>query len=224
MGVFAIGDIHGCIRAFEILLDTIKPNKQDKLVLLGDYINKGPDSKAVVDKVVWLIGNGFQVKALRGNHEQMLLNALKNTSANKQFIEKGGDHTLANFQIEKVDEMPKNYVDFFQQLSFYHKHGKYLFVHGGFNQQLANPFDDEYFMLWKCNKEYNHVKLKDKMIIHGHCPIPENTFNEQFSKNKTNCINLDSGCVYGRKDGFGRLTAYECISGKVFQVEEPAHY
>ena len=75
---FAISDIHGCIKTFKTLVDRIEFSKEDTLYLLGDYIDRGPDSKGVIDHIWKIQEEGYRVHCLRGNHEQMLLEELKN--------------------------------------------------------------------------------------------------------------------------------------------------
>ena len=78
MSKYAISDIHGCIATFKTLLDKIKFSKEDELYLLGDYIDRGPDSKGVIDHIWYLQKSGYQVHCLRGNHENMLLQEVIN--------------------------------------------------------------------------------------------------------------------------------------------------
>ena len=86
MKQYAIGDIHGCSKTFKELLDKIGLIEGDELYLLGDYIDRGPDSKGVIDTIFELREKGFKVICLRGNHESMLLDALKNREEQKNFM------------------------------------------------------------------------------------------------------------------------------------------
>jgi len=81
-----IPDIHGCARTFEKLLDSVGPSKHDKLYFLGDFIDKGPDSSGVLDTLLRLIDQGFEINAVRGNHEENMLLAYE-TYAEKTFLD-----------------------------------------------------------------------------------------------------------------------------------------
>ena len=90
---------------------------------------------------------------------------------------------------------------------FYYSKDNYLFVHAGFNNKAEDPFEDNYTMIWQCSKKYSHPKLKNKIIIHGHCTVSAKQCDKKFRGNKK-VIDIDTGCVYDYP-GYGRLTAIE---------------
>lgn len=216
--LFAIGDIHGCCDSFKELVETqIQLTKDDKLVLLGDYIDRGNKSKEVVDYILELQENGFEIITLLGNHEMLLLETLRNEKNISKWIQNGGAETLKSFEIEFIKEISPKYLDFFKNLRNYYSFEEFLFVHAGFNDKVINPFQDTYSMIWKSQATYSNPLLADKIIVHGHRPITIELCKKQLDKNKQ-VLNIDTGCVYTKKVGYGKLTAIELYSNKLFSV------
>ncbi|MBY0512714.1 MAG: serine/threonine protein phosphatase, partial [Gemmataceae bacterium] len=75
MRVLAIGDVHGCLEPLDALLDWVRPGPDDTVVTLGDYVDRGPDTKGVLDRLIGLKREGLRLVCLRGNHELMMLAA-----------------------------------------------------------------------------------------------------------------------------------------------------
>ncbi len=207
--LFAIGDIHGCFDSLKELVENkIQLQKVDKLVLLGDYIDRGDKSKEVLDFIIDLQDTEFDVVPLMGNHEAMLLDAYENEKNISKWIQNGGNETLKSFEINSANDIEPKYIRFFKSLKYYYAFENYLFVHAGFNDDALNPFTDYYSMLWKCNKTYTNPLLSDKTVVHGHNPVNV-TKCEERDLSKHRVINIDTGCVYKDNEGFGRLTAYD---------------
>ena len=216
--LFAIGDIHGCFDSLkELIEEKIQLTKSDKLVLLGDYIDRGPKSKEVIDYIIELQGNGFDIITLSGNHEQMLLDAFNEKELVALWKMNGGSETLKSFGINTITNLQINYLGFFKGLKLYFEFENYLFVHAGFNDEIEDPFEDTYHMIWKCRQKYTHPRLKDKTIVHGHNAISRAICDERI-KNNDSVINLDTGCVYTGYKGFGQLTAFEIYARKMHFV------
>ena len=215
---FAIGDIHGCFNSLKELIENkIQLQKNDKLILLGDYIDRGPNSKEVVDYIIELQDRGYDIMTLLGNHESMLVDAYYNENAISKWIQNGGSETLKSFEINSLKNLESKYLDFFNNLKLYFELDEYLFVHAGFNDELENPFVDKYCMLWKSRERYFNPLLRDRIIIHGHSPVPINSCEEQI-KNNSNVINIDAGCVYSNPD-LGKLVALEINSRTILFTE-----
>jgi serine/threonine protein phosphatase 1 len=209
--LFAIGDIHGCFDEFREMIEKINPSMDDKLILLGDYIDRGPGIKETIDYILSLKEQGFDIVALKGNHEVLMLHALS-TGNYFNWLNNGAESTLASFGIGMHDPLDSRYLDFFKDLLWYYQHDNYLFVHAGFSN--SDPFTDYDPMVWTRNERYTHPLLTDKIIIHGHTPITR----EQCIKNvrrKKNVLNIDTGCVY-KELGYGVLTAIELPSQELF--------
>lgn len=215
--LFAIGDIHGCFDALKELVENeIRLNKSDMLVFLGDYIDRGPHSKEVIDYIMTLQDSGFQIVPLRGNHEEMLLNALGNDNELSLWFYNGGNKTLLSFGITSPNHFDEKYISFFRSLGYYHIAGDFVFVHAGFNDQTDDPFNDRNSMVWECREKYKHPQLKNKTIVHGHCITKEKKLHKHIRKNMQT-IPIDSGCVF-EFSGFGYLTAIELYSKQLFRV------
>ena len=115
----AISDIHGCIYSFKALLDKLAFSSTDELYLLGDFIDRGHDSKGVIDLLWELQESGHQIHCLRGNHDQMLLDALSNQEALYNWLRAGGGITLRSFGATFLEEIPQPYIDFIKELPYY---------------------------------------------------------------------------------------------------------
>lgn len=214
----AIGDIHGCYRQlYHLITEIIDLKKDDRLVMLGDYIDRGPDSKGVLDLIMDLISEGFDIIPLMGNHEDMMLNASDSATSNYNWMMNGGGETLLSFDTLSVSEVDGRYLDFLLRMPEYHTEGDFIFVHGGFNDDLDDPFSDKYSMLWERRFEYTSPVFKDKVIVHGHRPHPLDELQKQLEESPS-VINLDTGCVYGKERGLGDLTAIELPGMKLYSV------
>jgi len=217
--LFAISDIHGCFRPFyKLVTSVIRLTKSDELILLGDYIDRGSQSREVIDFIIDLQKSGFNVTALTGNHEQMLLDSWQDPSALYQWYMNSGATTLQSFGIGDITEMERNYIDFFSGLMFYREAGDYIFVHAGFNDHIEDPFSDRFTMVWECTPSYSNPLLAGKKIIHGHRPKTIDHVKNLISSNSP-VIPVDTGCIYEKELGYGNLSALEVNSMTLVSVE-----
>ena len=213
MATYAIGDIHGCAQTLHALIDQLKLKKKDHLVLVGDYVDRGPDSKGVFDLIFTLQKKGYQVQCIRGNHEQILLRAISGGASDRNlFRSAGGKATVESFGVEKLSQIPKKYLDFMRELPYYYQTSKYIFVHGGLEFRDGNPLLHEEDMLWKryWYKEIDYKWLGKRLIIHGHTPTPVEVAELQMENIRNwndQVLNLDTGCVYHTRPDMGILTA-----------------
>jgi serine/threonine protein phosphatase 1 len=143
----AIGDIHGCSKALRAIIDAIKPNSDDTLVTLGDYIDRGPDSKGVVDQLVDL-QQSCNLIPLRGNHELMLSGVcLMNMPAN-HWVNCGGQSTIASYG-GRLDRIPTPHLDFFRSLRPFYETERAIFVHAGYDPWQEMPDQTEHMLYWE---------------------------------------------------------------------------
>lgn len=201
----AIGDIHGCNRTFNTLLfNNLQICEDDTIILLGDYIDKGPDSKGVVDSILELQEQKYHLFTLRGNHEQMLLDSGNSARDMLQWVINGAEPTMESFGVKRFQDMPEKYKSFFKSTQFYEVYKNYIFVHAGLNFDAENIFEDQEAMLWARDFDPFQAKLGNKILIHGHTPT-----TIDFILNQTgNCINIDGGCVfYKKRKNMGYLIA-----------------
>ncbi len=213
---YAIGDIHGCLNTFKTILKQINYSKGDELILLGDYVDRGPDSKGVFDFIFEMLDDGHNVVCLRGNHEQILLNSMTDNEVKKGWFRHGGVQTLMSFEADDAENIPKKYLDFMLNLPYYHESGDYIFVHGGLNFKKKDPFEDQYGMMWE-RYWYDKIKykwLRNRIIVHGHTPTAKDEIEDMGKLVlKNQYINLDCGCFMSQRRGdMGYLVAFDLDS------------
>ncbi len=216
--LLAIGDIHGCFDPFRELIERqIDLRKEDRLILLGDYIDRGNNSREVIDYILDLQGKGYNIVCLTGNHEVMMLDSVNSEKSLYNWYINGGYETLFSFGIESADELSARHLSFFKALSWYYSEGSFIFVHAGFNDEIADPFEDRVQMVWSRRESYSNPVLGGKVIIHGHTPITISVCRENvMSGNRV--INIDTGCVYGGYGGYGHLTGIDINSRQLYSV------
>ncbi len=224
--LYAVGDIHGERDLLAELLSTLPLTPDDRLVFVGDYVDRGPDSQGVVDLLLDF-SSRHPCTFLLGNHESMFLDFLgwsgEEYFGGDAFLMNGGDRTLASygyFDRDKPDvetfELPGAHADFYRRLKLHHLDGDYLFVHAGIGRDALEHDDVDYAMrnariedlLWdRASADLPH--RLGVTVVYGHTPSPEFRvrWNEPFS------IGIDTGAVYG-----GKLTAIRLPDETVFQV------
>ena len=202
--IFAIGDIHGCKKTFQQLLDEMQIKKSDTIYCIGDYIDRGPDSKGVIDLILDLRKKGYQIRTLRGNHEQMMLESSQDRKAHMDWYINGGDAALKSFGVSAYKDFKPEYKSFFSRTRLYFQADPFIFVHAGLNFEPEDIFEDKHAMLWIRDFQDDKEKLGDRIIIHGHTPKP---LEEIVNPEKENVFNLDAGCVYKDRPGHGYLVA-----------------
>ncbi|WP_456424942.1 metallophosphoesterase family protein [Rhodocaloribacter sp.] len=202
MGLIAIGDIHGCARTLETLLERLAPASDDHLVFVGDYVDRGPDSRGVIDQLIALREHQ-PCTFLRGNHEALMLGYLDRGEYDLWRIN-GGVATLNSYLEDYEVRIPPAHVDFIRATELYLDTPEFFFVHAGLKPNLTiaenlERFGEEVF-LW----ERGHLKARklawEKPVVCGHTPREE-PLNEEL------LITIDTGCVYHMYPGLGRLTA-----------------
>jgi len=209
--VFAVGDIHGCAFELKQLIKKLPLDKNSTLVFLGDYIDRGPDSKEVIETILKL-RQQYRVYTLMGNHEAMLLEFLADPSSAMAgfFVLNGGSATLASYVTEGSQyEIPQTHLDFYKNLHLLYESDEHFFVHAGIpNIPIAQINPDEHFesLLWMRQPFLSSTYVWGKTVVHGHTPRQQVTIS-------ANRINMDTGCVYG-----GYLSAMEVYSRTLYQV------
>lgn len=214
---FAITDIHGCARSFINLVENIiQLKKEDTLFLLGDYIDRGPDSKGVIDYILRLKGLGFKLVCLRGNHEEMLLKGIEDETYLNLFLKNGGDKTFESFGISRAGELQNEYLDFFQSTIHYAIQDHFILVHAGINFNHPQPLEDKESMLWIRKFDAKNNPL-NKIVVHGHTPISIIEIEDQVKEaSRRQDINIDNGCVFGLNEFYGNLCCLELETLKLY--------
>lgn len=226
--LLAISDIHGELEKFERLLDTANYDPDhDQLLLLGDYIDRGPHSRGVIQKVRALQQAG--AVALMGNHEKMMLDAFRNEDkAVERWFRNGARETLLSYgypfqaseaemsitpsRLEWTEEL-REVVSFIEKLPFYYETEEYIFVHAGVQPGVPLSDCDPHKLVWIREEFYDKYRGL-KTVIFGHTPTKSlhGTHDVYFAANRI--IGIDGACVYG-----GRLNGLELPSGQTYYVE-----
>lgn len=202
--IYAIGDIHGCVDSLKDLIDKLPLRNGDKLIFLGDYIDRGPDSRAVIEKLLEL-RRSFDCVFLRGNHEWMMLNYVLNGKDYELWMMNGAYATIRSYT--DVKKIPPEHLEFFKDTIYYHVENGYLFVHAGVRPLIPLEKQDAFDLVWIRDEFiYSEEPLVGFKVIFGHTP-----FRDVFVSHDK--IGIDTGCVYG-----GKLTAFRIDDNRVFQV------
>ena len=209
--IFIVGDIHGCLDALNRLMDKIdwKPSK-DRLIFIGDYIDRGKDSKGVVDYIIALTKCSDHVECLIGNHETNFLEYLSGEDRGL-FLMNGGWRTVESYQgneLKDVDSLvPPDHKAFYGSLKTYIELEDYYIVHAGFRPHVALKEQTLEDMVWIREPFIYSDFSFGKRVIFGHTPFSEPLVME-------NKIGLDTGAVYGN-----RLTCLELPEIRFHSVE-----
>jgi serine/threonine protein phosphatase 1 len=212
--IYAIGDVHGCRATLEKMLLKLAPVKEDSIYFLGDYIDRGPDSKGVIDTILRLRAEGYNVFTLRGNHEQLFIDSDTGSLERALWEQNGGDTTAQSFGITTYADLPAIYKDFFESTQHVYILEEFVLVHAGLNFRLADPFTDTYSMLWIRGSKADRKKIGGRMVVHGHTPTGLETILQQ--KWEGSSMNIDGGCVYNGVEGMGCLVAIELMGKEMF--------
>jgi len=210
----AIGDIHGCVNALRSLVELISPHPDDTIVMLGDYVDRGPDSARVLDFVIEL-GETRNLVPLRGNHEIMMLEARDKTSCLYSWLGYGGKETLRSYPATGDDEgpfatVPDAHFDFLENsLVSYHECETHFFVHANADANVALDDQSEANLYWRTYKDPAR-HCSDKIMVCGHT-----VQHSGWPVVNDNSICIDTG-VY---DG-GWLTCLDVRSGTFWQANE----
>ena len=196
---YAIGDIHGRLDLLRILLKKIDtdaaqtPSKRVRIIFLGDYVDRGQDSRGVIDLLaVMKRDGGEQVTALKGNHEEALLGFLADPSTGPAWAEHGGRETLKSYGVDAPrrsdDEagwaatrdafalaLPEPHLIFLKNLQLFDIVGDYIFVHAGVRPGVPMEQQEEHDLLWIRQEFLSAPRASVGIVVHGHTPSAEPT-------------------------------------------------
>ena len=203
MRTFVISDIHGNNKLFRKALKKVSLKKIDQLIIIGDLIDRGNDSKGVLDTIFLLKEHGFKVKCLLGNHEQLFLNAVEDDKELNKWLINGGDKTLSSFLTSTTKRIPNKYIDFIKSLELYYETRNFVFAHAAINMKIENPYSDKEVLLWERNpeKHLDRKWLNGRILIHGHNPTNEDEIRKTV-ENRNAIIGIDNG-TFLNKDKHG---------------------
>jgi len=189
---FPIGDVHGCYNELKVLYDMIveeigcacDPDHGGTIVFLGDYVDRGPDSKKVLDFLMGLEDfevNGFPVKhiILKGNHEELMIHSCGKVSipeARNIWLQHGGVQTLESFDVstdllyEDGVSVLRKYTEWLEELPVIAHNDHYIFVHAGIESDRGPDEQDSDDCMWFANSKKDAYTNLDRIVIHGHVP------------------------------------------------------
>jgi serine/threonine protein phosphatase 1 len=220
--VYGVGDIHGRLDLVEELLgqidadDKARGRADTRIIFLGDLIDRGPDSRGVVDRLMALAQGPRPIRFLMGNHEEVFLRALSGDARALRFLTRiGGRETLFSYGVSEQDyrqldyeelarlardKVPQSHVDFLAGFENWIEVGDYLFVHAGLRPGIALEDQSASDLYWIRDDFLRHRDSFGKMVVHGH------SITEGIDV-RSNRIGIDTGAFAS-----GRLTAI-CLEG-----------
>lgn len=223
---WVIPDIHGCAKTLRALIEElIKPSKHDWLYFLGDYIDRGPSSREVIEYLMFLQNEDYNLRLLLGNHEEYLVKSYQEeldlksvlgfkqkNKRKKEWLFHGGKQTMESFGLTDLKLFPKEHIEWMKNLEYYIELDNYILVHAGLNFKIDDPFTDTNSMLWLRDFEIDNKKINNKTIVHGHVPVSLEFIDLSIKNKSYKFIDLDNGCYMTKRDGFGNLVALELNS------------
>ena len=232
--LYAIGDIHGRADLLAALLERIETDaarsdgvEQRALVFVGDYIDRGPDSRGVVDFLLKGLPQGFDAHFLKGNHEAVMLDFIDDPSWLGQWLANGAEPTFKSYgvDIERLSRerarpeawrdallaaLPDDHRRFYDALELSVSFGDYLFVHAGIRPGVPMEAQDPHDLVWIRAEFLRTSEDFGKIVVHGHTPTT-------LPDVRPNRIGIDTGAVFT-----DRLTALRLENGSCGFVQTDA--
>jgi serine/threonine protein phosphatase 1 len=212
MRTLAIGDLHGCALHLNRLLAAIEPAVDDTLIFLGDYVDRGPDSHGVINRLLEL-QKSHSCIFLKGNHELMMLRSRTDKSEHRMWLQVGGAQTLGSYgsapgRSGTLADVPKEHWDFLEACRDYYETESHIFVHANLEPETPVAEQEELYLFWEfLDKPVAHCS--GKTMICGH------------SSQKSGEV-LDFGsaiCIDTFAYGGGKLTALDVEKREYWQAD-----
>ncbi|MCR9142839.1 MAG: serine/threonine protein phosphatase [bacterium] len=212
---FVIGDIHGCAAHLRILLALLEKKladpARDRVIFLGDYIDRGPDSRGVVDLLLDF-ATRFDAVFLKGNHDAQFVPWRNRTG----HLRVGGFYTKESYKVDGKIEVPDSHMRFFEELKLYHEEDDFLCVHAGLHPDKGWVEKQSEADMLNIREKFFHSDIKwKKLVIFGHSP-GINAYSTVMPFNMVrphNTLGIDTGAVFD-----GRLSCYEVRGRNFHQV------
>jgi serine/threonine protein phosphatase 1 len=210
--VYAIGDIHGCYDQLQRLLTAIASDAKVRsrgrvaiLIFCGDYVDRGPASRQVLDALCWLKRHGsFEVQFLKGNHEQVMLDYISSPADAVEWLRFGGVETMISYGVappssasppavhiaardDLLERLPVSHLRFLEELDLIVGIGDYAFVHAGIRPGVPLADQLESDLLWIRDEFLDFERPHERIIVHGH------TWNGDQPQMESNRIGIDTG-------------------------------
>ena len=214
--LIAIGDIHGNAAALETILDAIWPQRSDTVITLGDYIDRGPDTRRVIEMLLRL-GERCRYIPIMGNHEEVLLTLLDGRPMRITFadwLSFGGEETLASYGVQTVSELPVEHTAFLRNSITYYATDDYFFTHAMYLPEIPLRYQSKQVLRWGrfwTESDIPGPHRSGRHAIVGHTAQSE---GQIVVRDHFTC--LDSGCYRPR----GVLTAMNVRTGELWQADQ----
>lgn len=217
--VFAIGDIHGHAdevgAMLDYLVDVERCGSSDQVIFIGDYIDRGTDSKRVLERMLEVKRVWPKTVFLKGNHEEMLLSFLGLGGSNGEYYLKNGGATFfQSYGIARIESLsalretiPHTHLEFLQSLELGVSLGDFIFVHAGVAPRKSLEAQSAEDILWIREEFIQHPHPFGKTVVFGHTAFNEIYIDPPYR------LGIDTGVAYGNK-----LSAVELVNGEVFQI------
>lgn len=209
MRILAIGDIHGCRVSLEAMAEYAGFAQGDTIVTLGDYVDRGPDSKGVIDFLISL-QDKLTLIPLKGNHELVMLRSRADVEALKNWKGEafGGTATLDSYGTDSISDIPEKHWSFLESARAYYEINSHFFVHANVDPALAMVDQGNYTLFWEFF-ENPAPHESGKVMLCGHSEVGEHP------KNLGHAVCLDTGACKG-----GWLTCLDVGKGIYYQTNE----
>jgi Calcineurin-like phosphoesterase len=195
--VYAIGDIHGSLEKLRDLMTQCRRHadgRPARFVFLGDYIDRGPDSRGVVEALMEMQSRQpDRVVALKGNHEAVALEIIDGETEPEHWLREGGGATLQSYDADDVRDLPHEHIAWLRSLPFCYDDGRRFFVHAGVDPERPLNAQRDHDLIWIREPFLSDARDYGRLIVHGH--TPRISGQPDFRGNR---LNLDTGAVYGR--------------------------
>lgn len=212
MRTFAFGDIHGCNQLLTALLNKIAPQPNDTLIFLGDLIDRGHDSKGVID-TIWQYEKLCNVITIMGNHEEMMINAIKYADERKYWFKYGGIETMQSFHqtadLHGILAIPYEYINWLKRLKPYYEMGDFIFSHATPYYHLPMENQSNHGLRWRFLEQDDIGHITGKKIICGH----------SAQKSGKALVQKDIICIDTYAYGGQKLTALEINTMTTWQID-----
>jgi serine/threonine protein phosphatase 1 len=210
MRLLAVGDIHGCLSAFDDLLDRVRPTPDDVVVALGDFVDRGPDTRGVLDRLIAL-RRTLNLVCLRGNHEQMMVEARRGgRSERTMWLGVGGRQALQSYGVTAtLADVPAEHWDFLENaLVDYHETDRFIFVHATVLCDCDMADQPDYALRWEFFPDAMR-HCSGKTVVCGH------------TSQKTGVPKVIPGavCIDTFAHGGGWLTCLDLHTGRYWQTD-----
>jgi serine/threonine protein phosphatase 1 len=194
---YAIGDIHGSLDKLRRLLVRCEQDADGRaamFVFLGDYIDRGEDSRGVIDMLMGLQARmGDAATFLMGNHEALALDAIDDDTKAAAWLMNNGEATLRSYGVRRPSDVPADHVAWLRALKRFHDDGRRFYVHAGIDPRKPLDAQAAFDLIWIREPFLSDTRDHGRLVVHGHTPVLSGQPDL-----RPNRLNLDTGAVYGR--------------------------